>query len=419
MPWRRSILALALLLIVVLTSACGTTFARRTPTATPVLTPPPLTIKPAHPLVWTAHQLPPGLKLTQYNWDGPALTQSDGDTAYLCQLMNGQAQVWATHDRAEHWTMAGSVPVASGMTECYIAVDAMKPRQALLRTYKFVCCAVVSYESRIYLTTDGGVTWTPRDAPAEETPLFSTLASLGGVSYILAGTIPHSACSACYSALYRSKDGMRTWTRIDADIFLMSGSYSERYVSRFWLGLAGELLAYVTNNGPTVGSELWRSSDQGKHWSLLGNTGNANFPNDFVVQGNQGTHFWRACAQNETAGDYTHPPTQRISCTLDGGATWLDTGGDNTYDMDVFAQATDGAVLAVTPSPVHGKVGRTITRTIPGRSTWESLGSPPSSVPIGQTPKYVAVGETGVLWLMKQPASYGEPLTTIYTATYP
>ena len=101
MPRPRSSATVVLLLVVLLATACATSVAKKAPTATllptatPVLTPPPLTIKPAHPLTRIAHQLPPGLKLTPYNWDGPALAQSDGDTAYLCNLANGQAQVWA------------------------------------------------------------------------------------------------------------------------------------------------------------------------------------------------------------------------------------------------------------------------------------------------------------------------------------
>ena len=124
MSQRCRLPILFLLFVMLLASACATSIAKTeptttlSPTATPVLTPPPLTIKPAHPLTWTAHQLPPGLKLTPYNWDGPALAQSDGDTAYLCDLANGQAQVWATHDRAAHWIVVGSVPVASGVTSC-------------------------------------------------------------------------------------------------------------------------------------------------------------------------------------------------------------------------------------------------------------------------------------------------------------
>jgi hypothetical protein len=108
MPRRRSPLALVLLLAVLFTSACATTVAKKAstptplPTATPVLTPPPLNIKPAHPLVWTPHQLPPGLKLTEYIRPSPALSPADSATAYLCNYVDGRAQVWATHDRGAH-----------------------------------------------------------------------------------------------------------------------------------------------------------------------------------------------------------------------------------------------------------------------------------------------------------------------------
>jgi hypothetical protein len=272
MSQRHNLSILFLLIVTLLTSACATSIATKAPTATPVLTPPPLTIKPAHPLVWTAHQLPPGLKLTPYSWDGRALTQSDGDTAYVCDLTNGQARVWATHDRAAHWAMAGGVPVTSSVTECYITVDDFRPQQALLRTYANdgQCCARYTGEIRIYLTTDGGATWTSRDAPSVATPLFSELATLGGVSYALARTRPHSHCADCYSALFVSKEGMRTWTRIDADIFLMSGLYSERFISGFWPGSSGELLAQATNNSGATTYDLWRSYDQGAHWSQIG-----------------------------------------------------------------------------------------------------------------------------------------------------
>ena len=202
MSQRCGLPILSLLFVMLLASACATTSAAGTktptatpsPTATPVLTPPPLTIKPAHPLTWTAHQLPPGLKLTSYNWDGPALAQSDGDTAYLCDLANSQTQIWATHDRAAHWTRAGSVPVASGVTSCDITVDAFQPRQALLRTYApdGQCCAQETGEMRTYLTADGGATWVPRDPPTEATPKFVGLATLDGVSYALADTRSHS-----------------------------------------------------------------------------------------------------------------------------------------------------------------------------------------------------------------------------------
>jgi hypothetical protein len=196
---------------------------------------------------------------------------------------------------------------------------------------------------------------------------------------------------------------MLTWSRIDAGIFVKNGYASERYAARFWLGSTGELLAEVPNNSAATTYELWRSGDQGAHWTqiALGKSGRII---DFVVPENQGPRFWRACAIYEAFGDYTHPPVQQISCTLDGGATWLDTGGENNYHMDVFAQASDGAVLAVTPSPFHGEVARTLVRVAPGQSAWESLGA----LPLSGAPQYIAGGGTAVLWFAGS-----------YSATYP
>jgi photosystem II stability/assembly factor-like uncharacterized protein len=416
MPRRYASLAIALLTIVLLAPGCARPAAQvaRTPSVAPTAPPPPLTIAPAHPIVWTAHQLPPGLKLTAYNWDGPALSQSDGDTAYLCEITNGQAQVWVTHDRAEHWTTAGSVPVTTSMTECYIAVDALQPRQALLRTFKLVCCQVVSYEGRIYLTTDGGATWTPRDAPAEETPLFSNLASAGGVSYTLAGTLPRSHDISGYDALFMSKDGMRTWRRIDAGVFIQKGGRTERFIEKFWLGSSGELLAAVINNMAATTFELWRSGDQGASWSQIGMARSGTvYP--LIVADGQGQRFWRACAAYQTLGDYTHPPVQQISCTVDGGKTWLDTGGDNSYHINIFAQATDGALLAVTPNSFRGEHASKLLRIVPGQSAWESLGA---LSPAGGDVRTAGAGSE-VLWSVMRPDNYGQPLTTIYTATYP
>lgn len=377
----RSPLALILLLAVLLTSACATTVAKKAatptplPTATPVLTPA-LNIKPARPLVWTAHQLPPGLKLAPYNWYGPELAQSDGDTAYLCNLVSGQAQVWVTHDRAAHWAVAGSIPVASDVAECYITVDALQPQQALLRTYApdGQCCARYTGEIRIYLTTDGGATWVTRGSPAEATPLFYELATQNGVSYAVVGIRPHSSCSDCYEALYQSKDGMLTWSRIDADIFLLSGFRSVRFVSGFWLGASGELLAQVTNNSAATTYDLWRSGDQGAHWTQI-NMGRTGIVDTIAVGDGQGQRFWRACAAHQTLGDYTHPPVQQIACTLDGGKTWIDTGGDNSFGIRIVAQMADGALLAFTPYSYSGARATKLLRIAPGQSAWESLGA--------------------------------------------
>jgi photosystem II stability/assembly factor-like uncharacterized protein len=213
---------------------------------------------------------------------------------------------------------------------------------------------------------------------------------------------------------------MRTWTRIDADIFLIRGAYTERYVSWFWLGSSGELLAQVQHNNPGSTYELWRSDDQGAHWSQIGMGRNGMAdpgwidPGGIIVADGQNQRFWRACAAYQKSGDRTHPPVQQISCTLDGGATWLDTGGDNSYHVEAFAQARDGALLAVTPNPFHDESPTKLLRVTPGQSVWESLG--PLPVRDATPAPYAAAG---TLWLLKRPSNYGEAVTTVYTATYP
>jgi hypothetical protein len=425
MYWRQKLPALVLLLVVLLTSACETPLAKKAPTATPASTPPPLTIKPAHPVVWTAHQWPTGLTLrtdilrpewpdSDY-WIGLALSKSDGDTVYFCVVAHGQAQVRATNDRAEHWILAGSVPVTSRVTDCYIAVDATQPRQALLQTYTpDGKLGEYTGEMRAYLTTDGGATWAPRDVQSGVTPILTQLASLSGVSYALANTWPRSHCNECFSAaLYISKDGMLTWSRIDADLFLKPG-YPRRSVDRFWLAPSGELLAEVfeSSNGEMV--ELWRSMDQGTHWNQI--TLPATTGRIFVASG-QSQRFWRVCeAYIIIGGGNSHPPYQQITRTLDGGATWRDTGGPNSAGIRVLAQAADGALLAATMDPYSGDE-TTLLRVAPRQSAWESLGAIPAG--LGD----IRVSEAGsgsvVLWRIKQPANLGALPTAIYTATYP
>jgi hypothetical protein len=82
----------------------------------------------------------------------------------------------------------------------------------------------------------------------------------------------------------------------------------------------------------------------------------------------------------------------------------MDTGGQNSYGVHLFAQAIDGALLAVKDNGV-------LVRIAPGQSVWEALGRG-SGV-------YMADNGAGVLWSLNHPANYGDPLTTIDIATYP
>jgi hypothetical protein len=210
-----------------------------------------------------------------------------------------------------------------------------------------------------------------------------------------------------------SKDGIRTWTRIDGNIFLKNGDRTERYIAGFWPGSSGEVLAQVINNMAVTTYELWRSGDQGAHWSQIGMAHSGTvYP--LVVGDGQNQRFWRACAAYQTLGDYTHPPVQQISCTVDGGKTWLDTCA-NSFGIRIFAQATDGALLAVTPNTYSGAPATKLLRITPGQSRWESRGA---LSPAGGDVRTAGAGPE-VLWSVMRPDNYGQPLTTVYTTTYP
>src|SRR5262249_30661965 len=152
---------------------------------------------------------------------------------------------------------------------------------------------------------------------------------VGDVSYTLAGTLPRSRCDSCYNALFMSRDGMRTWRRIDAGVFSQRGGRTERFIEQFWLGSSGEVLAEVINNMAATTYEMWRTDGRGTHWTKIGMARRGTV-SPLIVADGQGQRFWRACAAYQPLGDSTHPPVQQISCTVDGGKTWLDTGGDNS-----------------------------------------------------------------------------------------
>lgn len=422
--WR--FVVLPMLGIALLISACSTSAATSgvlkaaispTPTSTPVPTPPPLTIGAAHPLVWKAHRLPAGIQYSSYNWAGPSLAASDSNTAYLCGISGNSVQIWATHDRAATWQKTSAITGATKPADCNVVVDQLQPRHAILTMLAQVA-GVVPFQATVqtYLTEDGGATWAPLAPPSADTPIFTALATQGGVTYTIAETPPASACFTCYRALYRSTDGMKTWARADSGLFAQEagGGSVDRDIYTLQVGAGGALLATAQVNGYAYQEQLWHSDDGGAHWSQLGGDTMPLALNFLVVPAGQGSRFWRACTADQFLGDNSHPPMQRLTCTVDGGQSWHVTGGDNSYFDDIFAQASDGAVLAVTPSPAHGEDATTVVRVTPGKSTWQSLGP----LPVGGTPQYVA-GGAGVLWLLRLPANYGDSLATVYTATYP
>ncbi|HEV8192282.1 MAG TPA: hypothetical protein VGP82_12510 [Ktedonobacterales bacterium] len=144
--------------------------------------------------------------------------------------------------------------------------------------------------------------------------------------------------------------------RADGGLFVQQAGDTVRDIATLEADSDGSLLATTRNNGGPYEEQLWRSTDRGMRWSQLGGATMPLASNFLGVPAGQATRFWRTCTADQFLGDNTAALAQRIFCTLDGGQTWYQTGGANSFHDDVFAQASDGAMLAVTPSPTMASV---------------------------------------------------------------
>jgi hypothetical protein len=382
----------------------------------PVGTPPSLDIKAAHSLTWQKHTMPMAGGLTSDPGWGTwlAIAPGDGNTAYACGWagQTGLWQLWATRDQAEHWTLGATI--ASDRTlnyDCLLVVDARQPARiiALVLPRAAYGANTPSGEVQSYVSVDGGATFAKLAAPANDTPLYTALATHSNTTYALA----RGTCTLCKQALYRSADGMKTWARADTGVFEENNGRATRSIFAFWTATSGDLLATVASG---LSSELWRSTDGGDHWNAFAQTwgsvtGSGSISNMGIVAAGGQAAFWRACVSNskvlsktkDDTNEYSVKHTMEVTCTVDGGRTWLTTGSrEANVDTQILAQAPDGAVLATTNSA--------LVRIAPGQQQWDSLGSAPGIFTF--TYALSADGKSGVFW--SNLTSEG-----IYTATYP
>jgi hypothetical protein len=395
-----------LVLLAVLIAGCdsGAVTAQPIPTAEP--TP---TLAPAQPLAWQAHAPPGGA--TGLGLDlHVAVAQSDGNTAYWCVggPIDNPATVWATHDRAAHWSPTGKVPATGATAGCYAVVDDLDPR-----TVVAAYCASIQLTyctgPADYISHDGGVSWAPVKGVL---PFFEQLATNQGVTYAITQTPPHSACSECTEALAVSHDGMRTWTRIDGAI-----TAARHFAARFWLEPASGALLVQTHTYTLQGDELWFTMDGGAHWTR---TPNPVVDSYFVRPLLPGVP-WVACG-NHSGTSSEHPTyPSLLLCTTDGGRTWREVGGPyvNPGLMFPVAVALDGSVLAAwfVPASTPNTPGSYELRRLPPAGagwgkTWEPLGPLPA---LGAVP-YAA--SSGALWIYQPGADSGSAQGVLYTVMY-
>lgn len=413
-----------------------------TPVATPAATATATSTQPLPPvqgvpLAWQARAaLPAGIHPYPTGFPGRggqnfALAASNGTSAYACDVTpspssgplptDAVTHVWATHDAGAHWTEALDIADQSDATSCTVSVDAYDPAMVLASSsWAFRTAPPAPNQSANYVSYDGGDTWQRlpgnqlilQPATMRSDPQNSTYA----IHETQPGTGINSPLSMDFAV---SRDGLRTWTPIDADILHAT---PQQTLLRFWLNPGDGALLVETQEAETENLRLWTSADGGAHWSELAQTiSQATMLGDFVVQTSSAGAAvpWSICAATNPVGAHS----TALTCSVDGGRTWTQrpsltlppsessgsAQGASGPIEQVIAIASDGAVLETWPDRQHGE---TLYRLPEGASRWESLGSVP------QTSVYYLPGPGGgLLWALPSPDS-SDTSTGVYTAAY-
>jgi hypothetical protein len=310
----------------------------------------------------------------------------------------GQPRVWLTHDSAAHWTQVASIPADHLNNGCAIAIDQRDPATAV---------AVLTWlppgagggpsitDTTNYVTFNGGATWRKLTDP--QPFMLSTTAqsatwkgSIYAIRAVLTG-------NAVHYGVWASSDHMATWRLIDP-----SGAATTD-ADVFWLAPAtGEILAEYGD--PYKPGSLWDTLDGGSHWKqivtpAITTPDPGGYP---FLAWMPGPHQpWTICSTvvSVSAGTLTGNP---LTCSRDGGKTWeplpaiaLGSSAASASPQigDVFAIASDGALLALLPGPDTSP--NTLYRLSPGASQWQSLGDVPAP---WYTVSYFPTPGSGVFW---------------------
>lgn len=303
-----------------------------------------------------------------------------------------------TGDGAREWRVVGELPVT--------ATAAYQPR--LNFTSQRVGYFTSSADSAMYVTTDGGTTWSlvhtpgvqPTYALADSTLVTSsaTCAANDGVGtsdcpselsfYDVGATQPTvsvqppgtsttpllvlssssvvilDTTTATTSALLETTTRGSTWRSLSDPC--PSSTVSELLAppTRGWL------LLCQPPEGPSGGNEnlMWKSTDDGSTWTALHNDNSAN-----VDVGNAVDASPPIVASNDGALLYGSfdGPTASVQYSTDGGTTWLptETGWQGTDLVDITPVGARGAIAADAQAGGYFETTNGVT--------WSSVFSPP------------------------------------------
>ena len=348
-----------------------------------------------------------------------AVAPGDGNTAYACAVTLGagareaSASVWATHDRAAHWTEAsnvasGQVSSASNMLRfCSMTVDQVDAKTAaLVVVWQSTPDDFDLWHTSTLVTFDGGATW--QLLTSAEPAIIIQLATWQGNTYAIreVGVGCGSVCPVPGQRdLMVSRDHLRTWQPIDQPI-VASQQSGHPFFRAFWVNPSnGEILTETDEDVAGGAEQLWDTRDGGQHWTHLP----APAIQSVVVEAPAAGQPWRICGT--VVGTGSNP----LTCSVDGGETWAAHPGLDS----VVAIADDGAVLATlsgNPSAIGGSQQVLLYRLSAGATAWQALGTTPLT-----TIWYAPAPGTGVLWSLQlngTPTANGLQ-SRFFTAAYP
>lgn len=379
----------------------GTT-GQPTPTASP--TGSPATTPTASPtsapttgkVAWQTLAWPQGMAAPDDASQGPAFSQADGNTAYLCHPGASQhdpQQVWATHNLAApnhgvQWTRLADLPVtAQEMAHCSIIPDLIDPATLLV-----IDTPQTGQTQRNFASLDGGKTW--REITQPSLYFQGSLATYQGKVYAVISTIFPTYPQFGNYSLFVSSDQMRTWRPVSSTV-----------LDGFWMAPSGQMLAHLRDSRQFISSD-----DLGQSWHAFLNPSPFDVVSLVVRMPAAAGQPWTVCGLTMPSGASSSSPTHGAAvCTRDLGKTYrtlpaLPGTPDNSYDpvgaTDLLGVTSDGSVLAklsVTsvPKDQGTSTGYPLWRLAPGSTHWDLLGT---------LPQFAVTYEPGVLSAQPDPS---------------
>ncbi len=234
---------------------------------------------------------------------------------------------------------------------------------ALDADYAFLMTTGLSESSRIYRTTDAGLSWTEVYRVSEAAGFFDCMSFWDGQTGIVFSDAPDSDFM-----LMKTVDGGDTWSRVDPDALEDAHANEGAFASSGTCLVTGaDGRAWFGTGASGIDTRVYRTTDYGQSWAAT----RSPIPSTSGTSGIFTLSFLNATDGMALGGEYTRPDSTygHTALTFDGGATW-EMGGDTGLGGSVFGSAfVPGA-----PTPTALAVAPTGSSwTTDGGRTWSML----------------------------------------------